>query len=110
MNCSVSFETRSLIVSRSFLKKASVPFSEEYKMLACLTKQHPDFTLMVKATAPHRPQYMPTYAEMLAFIHRQDDAEEMLEEFNKAKQISRNAYMYVRRWFLTQFPEMNAAA
>ena len=42
-NCVVCFDTRTLFVSYSFLKKASVPFSEEYDMLARLTKQHPDF-------------------------------------------------------------------
>ena len=39
-NCAVCFDTRTLVVSRNFLKKASVPFSEEYDMLARLTKQH----------------------------------------------------------------------
>lgn len=67
MNCSVSFENRSLIVSRSFLKKASVPFSEEYEMLVRLTQMHPTFTIDVKYTAPRRPQFMPTYDQMLDY-------------------------------------------
>ena len=66
-NCAVCFDTRTLVVSRYFLKKASVPFSEEYEMLARLTKQHPDFTVKVKASAPRKPQFMPTYNDMLDY-------------------------------------------
>ena len=56
---------------------------------------------------------MPTYDNMLDFIHRQINAEELLEEFESAQQIGqmrRNAYMHVRRWFLMRFPEMGQAA
>ena len=63
-NCVVHFDTRTLFVSYSFLKKASVPFSEEYDMLARLTKQHPDFTVIVKVTVRRKPQFMPTYNDM----------------------------------------------
>ena len=37
-NCVVHFDTRTLVVSRSFLKKASVPFSNEYHMMKSLTE------------------------------------------------------------------------
>ena len=50
---------------------------------------------------------------MLDFIHLQSNAEELLEEFETARQIGqmrRNAYMHVRRWFLTRFPEMERSA
>lgn len=43
---------------------------------------------------------MPTYDEMLDFIHRQNDVDELLEEFDGTWQIgqmNRNAYMHVRR-------------
>ena len=112
-NCVVRFDTRTLVVTRYFLKQASVPFSEEYNMLAHLTKQHPDFTVEVKAVASRKPQFMPTYNDMLDYIHRQSDAAKLVEEFESARQIGqmrRNAYMHVRRWFLTRFPEMGQAA
>ena len=112
-NCVVCFDTRTLVVSRYFLKQASVPFSEEYNMLARLTKQHPDFTVKVKASAPRKPQFIPTYNDMLDYIHRQSNAAKLLEEFENARQIGqmrRNAYMHVRRWFLMRFPEMGQAA
>ncbi len=113
MNCVVRFDTRTLVVSRSFLKKASVPFSEEYDMLVRLTKQHPDFKIVVKTTASRKPQFMPTYDKMVDYIHRQDNAENLMEEFDAVRQMARmhnSAYMYVRRWFLTQFPELDNAA
>ena len=112
-NCVVCFDTRTLVVSRSFLKQASIPFSKEYDMLAHLTKQHPDFTVIVKVTARRKPQFMPTYNDMLDYIHRQSNAAKLLEEFENARQIGqmrRNAYMHVRRWFLMRFPEMGQAA
>ena len=112
-NCVVCFDTRTLLVSHSFLKKASVPFSQEYDMLAHLTKQHPDFTVKVKAAAPRTPQFMPTYDDMLHYIHRQSNAAKLVEEFDAVRQMARmhnSAYMYVRRWFLMRFPEMGQAA
>ena len=112
-NCVVHFDTRTLVVSRSFLKKASVPVSQEYEMLAHLTKLHPDFTVKVKAAATRTPQFMPTYDDMLHYIHRQSDSAKLVEEFDAVRQMARmhnSAYMYVRRWFLTQFPELGNAA
>ena len=115
-NCVVCFDTRTLLVSRSFLKKASVPFSDEYHMMKSLTEAHPDFRIEIKHTySPNYPRkpFMPTYDNMLDFIHLQSNAEELLEEFESARQIGqmrRNAYMHVRRWFLTRFPEMGQAA
>ena len=112
-NCVVCFDTRTLVVSRRFLKWASVPFSTEYEMLARLTKQHPDFTVKVKASAPRKPQFMPTYNDMLDYIHRQNDSAKLVEEFDAVRQMARmynSAYMYVRRWFLMRFPEMGQAA
>lgn len=112
-NCTVRFETCSLVVSRSFLKKASVPFSEEYEMLSRLTKQHPDFTIEVKAAAPRKQQYMPTYDEMMTHISYQEDAKTLMDEFKVVRAMActhQNAYMHVRRWFLTRFPEMEHTA
>ena len=112
-NCVVCFDTRTLVVSRLFLKWASIPFSKEYDMLSHLTKQHPDFTVIVKVTARRKPQFMPTYNDMLDYIRRQSNAAKLVEEFESARQIGqmrRNAYMHVRRWFLTRFPEMGQAA
>ena len=115
-NCVVHFDTRTLVVSRSFLKKASVPFSNEYHMMKSLTEAHPNFCIEIRHTySPNYPRkpFMPTYDNMLDFIHRQINAEELLEEFESARQIGkmhRNAYMHVRRWFLMRFPEMGQAA
>ena len=112
-NCVVRFDTRTLVVSRSFLKKASVPFSDEYDIMARLTKQHPDFNIEVKAAAPRKPQFMPTYNDMLDYIHRQNDSAKLVEEFDAVRQMARmynSAYMHVRHWFLMRFPEMGQAA
>ena len=48
-NCVVRFDTRTLVVSRSFLKKASVPFSNEYHMMKSLTEAHPDVQIYTAA-------------------------------------------------------------
>ena len=115
-NCAVCFATRTLVVSYSFLKKASVPFSDEYHMMKSLTEAHPDFCIEIKHTCSHnypRKPFIPIYENMLDFIHRQSNAEELLEEFEIVRQtgkMHRNAYMHVRRWFLTQFPELDNAA
>ena len=113
MNCVVRFNTRTLVVSRSFLKRASVPFSEEYEMLAHLTKHHPDFTVEVKVTARRKPQFMPTYEKMAEYIRFQENAAELMEDFDMVRMtanVQPNPYMYVRRWFLIQFPELKEAA
>lgn len=115
-NCVVRFDTRTLLVSRSFLKKASVPFSDEYHMMKSLTEAHPDFCIEIRHTySPNYPRkpFMPTYDDMLHYIHRQSNAAKLVEEFGAVRQMARmhnSAYMYVRRWFLTRFPEMGQAA
>lgn len=113
MNCVVRFDTRTLVVTRLFLKRASVPFSTEYEMLVQLTKQHPDFSIEVKAAASRKPQFMPTYEKMAEYIRFQENANELMEEFDMVRMMAKtqnNAYMHVRRWFLTRFPEMGQAA
>ena len=112
-NCAVCFDIRALIVSRTFLKKASIPFTEEYDMLTRLTKQHPDFTLQVKAAAPRKPQFMPSYKKMVEYIRFQENANELMDQFDMVRMmadIQTNPYMYVRSWFLTKFPELENAA
>ena len=113
MNCVVRFDTRTLVVSRLFLKMASIPFSTEYEMLVRLTKQHPDFTVKVKTVASRKPQFMPTYEKMAEYIRFQENANELMEEFDMVRMMAKsqhNAYMHVRRWFLMRFPEMGQAA
>ena len=112
-NCAVCFDTRTLVVSRYFLKKASVPFSDEYDIMARLTKQHPGFTVKVKVSAPRKPQFMPTYEKMAEYIRFQENAAELMEDFDMVRMMANaqpNPYMYVRRWFLIQFPELKETA
>lgn len=49
-----------------------------------------------------------TYANMITFINCQNNAEILLKEFEKVKELASgqggNAYQNVKRWFLATFP------
>lgn len=103
--CVVEFAIRTIIVTKTFLKKASTPFTEEYRMLTKLMEQHPDFRIEVKRSSPRR-RFMPSYSTMLNFIQWQDNAEELMVEFDSIRHVSqmeRNPYMVVRNWFVEKF-------
>ena len=104
-NCKVDFTTNRIIVSRKFLENSQKVYSEEFRTMVELQKMLPTFRIETMPSKPNRQRYF-TYDQMIRFIYTQDNADALLEEFQKMRmlgQMSNNAYAFVLKWFKTRF-------
>ena len=108
-NCKINFMTKEIIVSKKFLNASSNPISAECELLGSLTQRYPDYriTLMPAPATRNRPRNC-TYEQMHLLISVQENAAELMEEFEKVRILShceRNPYAYVLRWFKNRVAE-----
>ena len=108
-NCKINFITKEIIVSKKFLNASSNPFSAECELLGSLTQRYPDYriTLMPAPATRNRPRNC-TYEQMHLLISMQENAAELMEEFEEVRCFSRcqnNPYAYVLHWFKNRFAE-----
>ena len=104
-NCKVDFTTNRIIVSRKFLENSQKVYSEEFRTMIELQKMLPTFRIETMNRRSHRPKN-PSYNQMRMFIEMQDDAEALLEEFQKMRMLgsaTNNAYLFVLKWFKNRF-------
>lgn len=103
----IDFTTNTIYISKAFSNKATIG-SEEYNTLVKLKKDFPKASIVgyPKATARSRSKHL-TYANMEKYIRVFEDSEPILEMFQKAKELSKaqpNPYLFVKDWFMAQFP------
>lgn len=104
-NCKVDFMTNRIIISRKFLENSQKVYSEEFATMVELQKKLPTFRIEVMTRQSYRPKN-PSYNQMRMFIEMQDDAEALLEEFQKMRMLgsaTNNAYLFVLKWFKNRF-------
>ena len=107
-NLSVDFQSHTITVSNSFLRRSRVVDSPEYSTLLRLMQELPGFQLETRRPArPSRTPYMPSYNEMMTRIRMTADAPaEALLEFERVREFARatgKGYMMVRAWFLDRY-------
>ena len=99
------FETHTLHMSHSFSVKASDPVSTEFKLYEKYREIFPE--LRVEVHKPKRSKKNKiTYEKMIEYITQQENAAELLREFNHVRLASKkdkNPYNYVYDWFTTKF-------
>lgn len=59
--CRINFAFHTINVTRKFMNEASKPFTDEYRMLTNLMKDHPDYSVEIIRTQRSHV-WMPTYA------------------------------------------------
>ena len=96
-------------VSKTFAKKAKIFGTDEYKLWREFKAENPEYVMVVK-TIKKNPDKRTTknlkYENMRKFIKEQDNAEELLQEFEKEIRMSKiqsNPYKAVLAWFLQKF-------
>ncbi len=96
-------------VSKTFAKNAKIYGTEEYRMWREFKAENPEYVMVVK-TIKKNPDKKTTknlkYENMRQFIKDQDNAEELLKEFEKEVRMSKiqsNPYRAVLAWFLQKF-------
>ena len=112
------FLTNTLYVTKSYLDKAGIFGSPEYKEIKKYRDDNANMKIeVVKRTAPksdNRPVTV-KYADMEHFIKQfpKEQQKSLMERYNKVKALSkthRSPYKFVLDWFLDYFPLYNSDA
>ena len=101
---SFDFVNKTIVASKTTLKKASKPGSPEYKELMKMIAKYPTFTVVEKEVSVNgnKKTYNGlTFDVMEAYISKQANSEAKLEEFKKVKQVGK--YPLVKSWFLSEY-------
>ena len=100
----VDFMTKTITVSRTFLKASRKIGSPEFLLLKQLTEEMPSFSINLRAKAIYHKIFQPTYEWMCNYIQTQPDAQEAMNEFMQFRCLYRN-YNQVRSWFMHKYPD-----
>ena len=110
----INYIENTIIVTKSFLKKAGTIGSKEYNELAQVRRDYPDFT--VKQREITKKQGKKTYGKltykvMAEFIEAQEEekAPAILAEFERVQQLSKiqaGSYAFVKTWFLNRYKDV----
>ena len=100
-------------VSKSFMRKASIYGTEEYRLWRAFLAENPGYTMVAKEVKNSKSAQKKnaTYENMEAYIRLQEDSEKKLAEFEnikKASKIQRNPYGNVLAWFDATYPNARA--
>ena len=102
------------LVTKAFQKNASIFGTEEFKLWREYLTYYPDAKMVTKKikTNPDKVNITKnmTYENMAAFIREQDDAAEVMKEFQKQINLSKvkaNPYRAVLAWFKKKYPDVN---
>lgn len=96
-------------VSKSFMNRAAIFGTEEFKLWREYKKEFPNATMVVKKIKTNENQKRrrnKTYENMKAYINGQPEKEKLIAEFNAVKErakIQKSPYQYVLNWFEARF-------
>ena len=113
----IDFENKTIIMDRTFEKKAKDTRSDEYSELQRVRKDYPDFRVITRTIRinPHKKTYSGlSYAYMENYIlNHGDDAEvqEALSEYRELREIAKchgkgKGYPVIKQWFLNRYKEI----
>lgn len=101
-------------VSKTFAKNAKIYGTEEYKLWREFLAENPGYTMTtktIKKNPDKRTNKNLKYENMRQFIKEQDNAEELLQEFEREIRMSKiqsNPYGAVLAWFLQKFKDYDS--
>lgn len=100
-------------VTKAFEKKACIFGTEEFKLWREYKKECPNarmVTKSIKKNPNQKNRRNMTFENMEAYIATQDEAEELMEEYEtikKRSKIQKSPYQYVLSWFEAKFEGFN---
>ena len=106
-NVSVNREAKTLTVSKSFKKKASVFGTPECAELAEAEKMFPGFSVVI-AVSTKKAYHGLSFERMRAYIETQPNSVQRLNEFESVQRIAKAKgalYPKTKKWFLHTYPE-----
>lgn len=110
-NAIITINEKEAQVTKAFAKQARIFGTPEYREWKEFLNENPGFkmaTKTIKKNANKRTYKNLTYANMERFLKYQENAEDLLKEFNikkEAASIQQNPYRAVLAWFLKTFPD-----
>ena len=105
-NYRIDFTKMTLTMTADFALKAYDPTTEEYEILTRLQRDFPRLRVVRKTHRSPKtanPAKGLTYDRMEKYIRLFDNADELMDQFQKVKSVDRG-YQFVKAWFVKQFP------
>ena len=110
----INYIENTIIVTKSFLKKAGTIGSKEYNELAKVRRDFPDFRIQQREITKKQGKKTYgklTYKVMGEFIAAQEEenAPAILAEFERVQALSKiqaGSYAYVKTWFLNRYKDV----
>lgn len=104
----VNFEERTISITRTIAKKASQYGSKEYQELVAVTRELPNFKVVIKPSPVRKAPYCNiTYAFMEQYIACHDIDGSARAEFESLRHVGLN-YAQVKKWFLNKFSNISS--
>ena len=106
----INFAANTITITSDFEKAANDPNTEQYRLLKQIQADYPVMRISrMTRRSPKacNPSKGLTYANMERYINVYENAAELLERFEVVKECAAsqtNSYMYVKSWFVAQFP------
>ena len=101
------WQTNTLYMSYRFSVKASDMDSNEFQIYDRIITRFPQMRVVIEEPKRRKSNYIP-YNKMILYISYQENAKNLLAEFNEVRQKSnayKNPYKHVYDWFTSKFLE-----
>ncbi len=100
------WQTSTLYMTYRFSVKANDMTSAAFGIYESFSSKFPHMRVVIEEPKKRTTDYIP-YNKMILYISYQENAKELLAEFNDVRQRSnsyKNPYKHVYDWFTTKFP------
>ena len=105
---SVNHMTRSIILTRNFAKAASIPDTDQYRLLIRLRTDNPGYEIVQRTiTKKEGKRKPPSYKQMKKYISCVENSDYYMARFEAMREeaASKNgSYARVLKWFRQTFP------
>lgn len=111
-NITINNRNNTLVITKTFEKKASKFGTPEYMELKEAKADFPNFKVVVRTVKKERETYKGlTYAYMEKYIEKHDNNEDTMTEYKKMRNIDGEnptsySFIEIRKWFLKKYPEI----
>ena len=106
------WQTHTLYMTHRFSVKANDMESDAFNIYERFSEKFPNMRVVIEAPKRRTSTYIP-YNKMVLYISYQENAKDLLDEFNTVRQQSnaqKNPYQHVFDWFTTKFPSYGKPA
>ena len=101
-NITIDYAKKTIEITKSFEKKAREYGSDAYKALRDVRNEFEGYELVVKAPKSSNTFKGMDYAFMEEYISKQENADELMEKFNKLRAM-KLTYPEIKQWFIEEF-------